>query len=277
MVCSLETITQGQVVRTRSFGGFRITETAHKSGQVLEPHSHRHPSISIVQSGSFNETIGKRAFECVAGTVFYKPGDHVHTNEYGHKGARTLLIELMPERQAALERDHRLPRDCVELGDRCASGVATAIAREFFTVDSTSALALEGLTIELLAATLRARPSETESRPPAWLARAIEVLREHFSEPISLIDLATEVDIHPVHVARVFRRHTRCSVGEYLRQLRVEYAAQALRDTTRSISEIAYCAGFCDQSHFSRCFKQQIGVTPDRYRSATQSRSSHTR
>lgn len=180
MVCSLETITQGSVIRTRSFGGFRITETAHASGQVLEPHSHRHPSISIVQSGSFNETVGKKSFACVAGSVFYKPGDHVHMNEYGQEGARTLLIELMPERQAALERDRLLPHDCVELGGRPASEVATAITREFFTVDSASTLALEGLTIELLAATLRARPSETESRPPAWLARAIEVLRGRF-------------------------------------------------------------------------------------------------
>jgi AraC family transcriptional regulator len=160
----------------------------------------------------------------------------------------------------------------VELGEHSASGVATAIAREFVAADSTSALALEGLTIELLAATLRARPSETESRPPAWLARAIELLREHFSEPLSLVDLATAVDIHPVHVARVFRRHTRCSVGEYLRQLRVEYAAQALRETTRKCSDIACAAGFCDQSHFSRCFKKQFGVSPDRYRSASQPR-----
>jgi AraC family transcriptional regulator len=272
MVCSLETITQGQVIRTRSFGGFRITETTHDPGQILEPHSHRHPSISIVQSGSYIETVGKSAFEFVAGSVFYKPGDHVHRNEYGHEGARTLLIEIIRERQAVLEHEHRLPRDCVELGDGRTSGIATAIAREFLTADSTSALALEGLTIELLAATLRARASEAESRPPVWLARAIEVLREHFSESISLIDLAADVDIHPVHVARVFRRHTRCSVGEYLRQLRVEYAAQALRETTRKCSEIAYSAGFCDQSHFSRCFKQQMGVTPDRYRTATQSR-----
>jgi AraC-like DNA-binding protein len=51
-----------------------------------------------------------------------------------------------------------------------------------------------------------------------------------------------------------------------LRQLRVEWAAQQLRETTSPIAEISCAAGFSDQSHFTRVFGRAMGVSPAAYR-----------
>ena len=56
-----------------------------------------------------------------------------------------------------------------------------------------------------------------------------------------------------------------------MRQLRIEFARRQLAGDA-SLSTIAAAAGFCDQSHFTRLFKQYMGLTPAEYRLALQSR-----
>jgi AraC family transcriptional regulator len=77
--------------------------------------------------------------------------------------------------------------------------------------------------------------------------------------------------VHPITLARGFRAVYGCSVGTYLRRLRVELAGRWLVETDLPLAEIALAAGFCDQSHFSNLFRRTVGVTPSHYR--RQSRS----
>ena len=144
--------------------------------------------------------------------------------------------------------------------------LAAELEREFQATDDASQMAVEGLTLELLTAMLRASRQQPRSRPPSWLARVIDLLHASHWQRLGLRDVASEVDVHPTHLARIFRRHLGCSLGEYTRRLRVDLAARELRDTDRSLAVIAARAGFHDQSHFSRCFKRQTGRTPSEYR-----------
>ena len=83
---------------------------------------------------------------------------------------------------------------------------------------------------------------------------------------MSLGALAQAVGVHPVTLARGFRRTYGCSVGEYLRHLRIVEAARQLHDTDLPLASIATSAGFADQSHFSNVFKQQTGLSPSAFR-----------
>src|SRR5262249_21772677 len=74
--------------------------------------------------------------------------------------------------------------------------------------------------------------------------------------------VAAAVGIHPVHLARVFRYHFGATLGDYVRRLRVEFAARQLITTEETLAGIALAAGFSDQSHFTRTFKRQTGMTP---------------
>jgi len=67
----------------------------------------------------------------------------------------------------------------------------------------------------------------------------------------------------------MFRLHYGQPVGAYLRGLRIAWAAGKLTGTDEDIAQIALQAGFFDQSHFTRTFKRQLGLTPLAYRKAT--------
>jgi len=78
--------------------------------------------------------------------------------------------------------------------------------------------------------------------------------------------------VHVVHLARVFRRFHGCTVGEYLRRLRIERAIEELRSTNKPLADIAGNSGFSDQSHFCRAFKLTVGMTPGQYRKSHRGR-----
>jgi AraC family transcriptional regulator len=75
-----------------------------------------------------------------------------------------------------------------------------------------------------------------------------------------------------MHLAREFRRHFGCSVGEYGRKLRIDLVCVELVRTRAALSEIALACGFFDQSHFTRVFKRQTGFSPAAYRAAFRGR-----
>jgi len=78
--------------------------------------------------------------------------------------------------------------------------------------------------------------------------------------------LAHEAGVHPVHVARVFRRHHGCTAASHVRRLRVAWAQEQLLRPGASLAAVALAAGFSDQSQFSRAFRQVVGVSPARWR-----------
>jgi AraC-like DNA-binding protein len=67
-------------------------------------------------------------------------------------------------------------------------------------------------------------------------------------------------------VVQSLRRDTKKTFRQHLRELRLREARTLLADTNTPIAGIATQCGFCDQSHLTRTFKQELGVTPRRYR-----------
>src|SRR5574341_1998626 len=113
---------------------------------------------------------------------------------------------------------------------------------------------------------LRANRQVSLPHSPRWLQQARELLHGRFMEHLTLAEVAHNVGVHPVHLAQAFHKSYQCTVGDYVRQLRVEYACRELASSETPIVEIALAAGFCDQSHFTRTFKRCIGVAPSQYR-----------
>ena len=101
---------------------------------------------------------------------------------------------------------------------------------------------------------------------PSWLKGVEEKLKDGFHRPIQTKTLAAMVEVHPVYLARIFRRHYGCSIKTYLQNLRLEKALQDLSDGKKSIVDIALDAGFSDQSHLNRSLKKSINISPGIFR-----------
>lgn len=148
------------------------------------------------------------------------------------------------------------------------SNHSTRLYKEFRAGDAAAALTVEGLVLETLGAAARRMTRCQSPARPEWLRRARDFIHEHFAAGVSLTGLAASVEVHPSHLTRMFRRHYGCSVGDYVRRLRLEYAAHELIASDQPLAEIAAAAGFYDQSHFTHTFKSHLKMTPAEYRAA---------
>jgi AraC family transcriptional regulator len=92
--------------------------------------------------------------------------------------------------------------------------------------------------------------------------RSGDLLHARFAESLSLDQIASAVGIHADHLTHAFRRQYGCTVGDYLRQLRIEFACRQMTTSDMPLVEIALAAGFADQSHFTKTFKRLMGMTP---------------
>ena len=146
--------------------------------------------------------------------------------------------------------------------------LARGLARELIVADDASALAIEGLTLELLAAVVRRRQEVPRpGSPPSWLRRVREALDERYSaRELRITELSAVAGVDPAHLARTFRAHYGTTPGAYLRETRVRRAADALARSSAPLARIALDVGFADQSHFTRVFRAAYGVTPRRWR-----------
>ena len=147
-----------------------------------------------------------------------------------------------------------------------AAEVARRLVLELAEGDDAALVAAEGLLLELLASLARTDASLSRGAHPKWLTVAMDIVHERFTGQLSLSELATLVGVHPVTLARWFRRGYGCSVGQRLRRLRIEKAARDLLETDRPLGEIALAAGFSDQSHFCNVFRREMCTSPGRYR-----------
>jgi AraC-like DNA-binding protein len=98
------------------------------------------------------------------------------------------------------------------------------------------------------------------------LRRAVELLTSDPGEDISLQHLAAVCGLSVRQVSRAFRKSTGLPPHQWLMRYRVDKAKSLLRDSSKTISDVALACGFADQSHFSRVFKSFCHVTPDFWR-----------
>lgn len=93
-----------------------------------------------------------------------------------------------------------------------------------------------------------------------------DYLQEHYAERITLDDLSERFFINKFYLTRIFKAQYGVSINQYLSQLRITHAKQALRFTDETVESIGYRCGLGEPSYFSRVFKQVEGVSPSEFR-----------
>lgn len=109
--------------------------------------------------------------------------------------------------------------------------------------------------------------SEKERRDMERMKVMLSFLEMHYAEELTLDQIAESAGISITECMRCFRRNIGVSPIRFLKERRLQHAADMLRFTGQSISEIAASCGFLDMSYFARAFRQLYDVTPTAYRS----------
>lgn len=248
------------------FGAFELSESVYDAGTVLAPHSHGRAYLGFVVNGRHRETTSRDERDCRRSSVVFHPASERHANRFSVEGGRIFRVEIDDPWLTRL-RECEVPLDRpVESHGGRLSQIASRILFEFRARDAASVLMIEGLVLEFMTAVARDGDHPGRGRAPAWLRTAVDYLHARAEEEIRLDAVASAAGVHPAHLNRVFRAHCHCSVGEYVRRLRVDRAASELSQSERPIADIAAMLGFADQSHFTRVFVRFMGLTPGRYR-----------
>lgn len=110
------------------------------------------------------------------------------------------------------------------------------------------------------------RPSNREARDMERMKAMLSFLEAHYGEELTLEQIAESAGVSVTECMRCFRRSIGVSPIRFLKERRLQRAADLLRQTEQSISEIAASCGFLDMSYFTKAFRQLYGATPTGYR-----------
>ena len=251
----------GSVLRGFDFDGISIEEVLMPERLVVSEHLPDGAQIYFVMEGTYVETLRGRPNVLRPGAAWFRPPRARHENAVaGDESALTLIVTFDHRRFASIEKDCGAAR---RLPSMLLDDVRREITREIGRGDAATRVALEGWTLLLLSRA--ARCSAGEDGAPAWLAEAAQFIERAYCRPLSLSTVAAHVGAHPATVAAAFRRFHRTSVGEFIRDRRLERARAALVEARKPIKEIAVDCGFYDQAHFGRLFKRRFGVSPAKF------------
>jgi AraC family transcriptional regulator len=252
--------------RACQIGDLALCENEYAPGQSIAPHCHQQAHFAFVLHGSWREACGDVVRECHPNALTVHPAGEIHSKEIGAGGSRALSVEFGREWLARLATRFEVLDHSLHLESGPAIWLAWRLYAEFRRMDRHSPLVIEGLILEMVGELSRCVSLPADRLAPPWLVRARDLFHAHYKRQLSLAAIAREIGVHPVHLTRTFRRFYGCSIGEYLRDLRLQHACRELAASDRPFAEIAMEAGFCDQSHLCRALRHRTGLTPGAFR-----------
>ena len=255
----------GEILRKRQDAGLILSELRHDGARKLPRHSHELAYFCLLLNGDYWEQFGPTRITYKPLSVMFHPPGTTHIDEIGPAGGRFFSVEVKTEWMDRL-------RECLggrdldsSLHEGDLAWLAMRLYREHMQMDACSLLTIEGLVLEMLAIIGRMKDLKGQQGPP-WLSRAVDLLNSEFRKNLKVQDIANEIGVHPFHLSRVFRTVYRQTIGEYVQRLRITYACQQLALPDNDLATVALSAGFADQSHFTRVFKNFTGLTPGAFR-----------
>jgi AraC family transcriptional regulator len=241
-----------------------LSEVTHRHPRDIEEHLHAMPFFLLLLDGGYAETAGTVTINYSPLTVGFHAPMMSHSDTIGPDGARMFTIELGKTWEEAIVYYGTMPAHLFELHGGEPSWLALRLYGELQKPADVAVFTIESLLFELCAYASRAKLDD--AKEPEWLAPVVADLRQRFREKLELRDLAHTASVHPSHLARAFHRFQGRPIGDYVTGLRVQYVARQIALGTVPLRTIAADAGFADQSHMTRVFKDFTGMAPAQYR-----------
>ena len=245
--------------------GVTLTDTIYAQGRV-DWHFHEDDYFTFLLVGGMREGNRKEIYECVGGDLLFHNWQDAHYNIGSGRFTRGFHVELSDEWYEKLGISAELTEGSMRLADPLVKSLMYQVFKEAKLSGERAQLGVDAALARLFGILGKMREAQNSAdRRPAWVGRVREMLRDG-AEDWTLVRLAREAGIHPVHLSREFSRHFHTHLGDYLRLVKVQRAMTLLGEPGRLLTGIAFESGFADQSHFIRSFRAYYGVTPLEYR-----------
>jgi AraC family transcriptional regulator len=251
----------GVDIQSSGRSGIRYRQSEFAPRLATRVHSHEEAYFCLVLRGASRQCSGNEDRDRACGSAYFYPAGETQSEQFGPDGGTLFSIELGASVLALDSAGLRLPQRSKELSGSTAL-LVRRIHLESMLRDSAAPLTVDVLTAMLVAELSR----EGVHSDPRWPRLVREYLHAHYLTKLTLGEVAAIAGVHPVHLSRDFPRRFGSTLGDYVRALRIDYAARLLATTHRAIAEIGLDAGFASQPHFTRHFKQRMGTTPAAYR-----------
>jgi AraC family transcriptional regulator len=246
----------------RDVAGFSLSIAAADPARPVARHTHEDAHFILLLDGHYLSSARGAGHLHAEPALIYNPPGTTHQDTFPEGRGRFVGISVSAARLAEATEVAAPSPAAIRVWDPRALDAAQRIARSI--VRDAGVLGLEALCLELVGAFAGDRA--VEGRPPRWLIRARELLHDRAADELTMATVAREAGVHPVYLARVFRRFFGCTPADYVRRCRIERAAALVRDGRQPLAEIAASCGFVDQSHFTRTFTRTFAISPGVYR-----------
>lgn len=213
--------------------------------------------VLAIDRGYVSAAFGERPTETPLALVYNPPGTD-HRDRFMEAGGRFLGIAFDPALGEGIAA-HRPIAVTQGRAGAAACRMAGALTRHAEPLD------LEQAALDLIG---EVAGWDGEARAPRWLSvarDAIEALAPDDTPSVQAV--AAAVGIHPVHLARTYRRAHGHGPATAIQLARLARVAEAMRGN-ETLAELAAAYGFADQAHLSRSFRQHWGITPGEARAA---------
>ncbi len=240
--------------RSFSVEGVIVSETCYHETVFEGWHKHENAHISFILQGGNKEDRKNRTTQVSPGSIVFYHSDELHRNCATQHPSRNINLEVEPD---FLKR-YDLAETCFEnignAGD--AKFTLLKIFQECKTITDITNASIHLSLLHLLS------KKQSDHKHAGWSGQLKELLNDEWNKDHTLNDLSLRLGVHPVTISKGFPRYFSCTLGDYVRKLRIEKAVELICRTDLSLTEIAYHCGFYDQSHFIRTFRSQVGVSP---------------
>jgi AraC-like DNA-binding protein len=256
----------------------------------LALHWHEEMEITLIQDGTSDYKVGQKVFEANAGDIILIPPYCTHSA--CEIPGKTMISDSMvfhPDYLGANNQDlsaskylrpmaegQLLMQEVIRDGDAGYAEIKDTFIRAldcFKNKQPFYEMLLKEKLLHILILLFsygyirESDDSHITSENRRHIKSALEYITDHYSEKISISEMAQLAGFSENYFMSLFRQYVGMSCIQYVNHYRIQKAAHALEETTKSVSEIAMIHGFDNISYFNLQFRRTFGMTPREFRS----------
>lgn len=259
-----------------------LGSTSNDSSAILSPpHYHDEIEILYVYEGALAVSVNGNEITVEKGSVMLLSPRIPHATRFPDGGGKYNMLQFRLENYLGdnmnvgkyfnrFIQSASVPYSVFESEALCS--VINKIFEEFNNKETEYILIIKGLIYNVVALLIREgvlpHSNLTYTEPILKVLPSIAYIEEHYSEKISLEEIAAVQRLAPSYFCRLFKKASGTGFVDYLNFVRICKSERMLSHSDKSILEISYELGFSSVSYFNRLFKKYKNCTPSEYRAA---------